>query len=783
MRPTTRIVLAAACVMALAGLWLWTWTTWPRRPPVKDAPATAGEGVRASGEAGPNAGEVFIDHGLFEDGGLSIAARFTGAVRDPNSLRELRDAVEARGRLGLSVLGAELSQIKIGPETPKKDLEQAGNLRKQIGLLQMYEGRFEDASKAFQDAQRLGKSAGLGRRELADFTALLGIVALRRGEVSNCIACVGPSSCIFPIAPEAAHKQQAGSREAIEQFTAYLKELPGDLRVRWLLNLAYMTLGEYPAKVPPAYLIPVDAFQSKADVGRFENVALAAGLTARGPNLAGGSVFDDFTGDGLPDLLTTSLDATLGASLWVNRGDGTFEDRSEKAGLRDQVYALNVTRADIDNDGDLDALLLRGAWEGPMRLSLLRNKGDGTFEDVTISAGMAEPIATESASWGDYDNDGFVDVFVSGEYVTPLTGVPYRAEARNCCRLYRNRGDGTFEDVAAKAGVDAAICSKGSAWGDYDGDGRLDLFVSNMKGPCRLYHNEGGGSFKDVAAELKVTGAERSFACWFWDYDNDGKLDLYVNDYLVTFAENAALALGLPVERSSRPRLYRNLGAEGFRDVAVEVGLDRAMMPMGCNFGDVDNDGFLDLYLGTGGMSFEYLVPNLMFKNAGGKRFDDVTMSSATGHLQKGHGVSFADWDGDGDLDLFVEAGGAVPGDNAHNLLFKNPGHGRHWLKVKLVGTKTNRSALGAKIRASVKGADGSTRSVHRTVGNNSSFGGNSLVELIGLLDAKAVAELEISWPGSKTTQTFRDVKADQSIEITEGADAFKVVSKSRPAS
>jgi len=149
-------------------------------------------------------------------------------------------------------------------------------------------------------------------------------------------------------------------------------------------------------------------------------------------------------------------------------------------------------------------------------------------------------------------------------------------------------------------------------------------------------------------------------------------------------------------------------------------------------------------------------------------------MSSGTGHLQKGHGISFADFDVDGDLDLFVEAGGAVLGDKAYNLLFKNPGHGRHWLKVKLQGTKTNRAALGARIRAVVSGADGTSRSIYRTIGNNSSYGGNSQVELLGLLDATSVAELEIFWPTSGTTQTFRNIAADQAIKITEGVDAIQ---------
>ncbi len=491
--------------------------------------------------------------------------------------------------------------------------------------------------------------------------------------------------------------------------------------------------------------------------------------------MAGGSIFDDFNGDGRPDLFTTSLDADRGASLFINKGDGTFEDRSDKSGLDDQVYVLNLARADYDNDGDLDLFLMRGAWETLMRPTLLRNKGDGTFEDVTLAAGMAEPISTESASWGDYDNDGLVDLFVCGEYYSPLGGAATAPDPRNRCRLYHNKGDGTFEDVAARAGVQNNQCAKGSSWGDFDGDGRIDLFVSNMTSPCRLYHNEGDGKFRDVAPELGVTGADRSFACWFWDFDNDGKLDLYVNDYSLSLAATAAEALGIKLDRPSRPRLYRNLGTQGFRDVAPDVGLDRGIAPMGCNFADVDNDGFLDLYFGTGGMSYEYLVPNLLLHSVAGKTFEDVTVSSGTGHLQKGHGISFADYDNDGDLDFFAEAGGAVPGDSSFNLLFRNPGHGRHWLKVKLIGSKTNRSALGASIKATIANADGSPRQIHRTIGNNSSFGGNALTETLGLGDASRISELVVTWPTSKTTQTYHDLEAGRTIEITEGTDSIKV--------
>jgi hypothetical protein len=175
-------------------------------------------------------------------------------------------------------------------------------------------------------------------------------------------------------------------------------------------------------------------------------------------------------------------------------------------------------------------------------------------------------------------------------------------------------------------------------------------------------------------------------------------------------------------------------------------------------------------------------MPNLMFKNMAGRRFEDVTASSGTGHLQKGHGVSFADWDGDGDLDLLVAAGGAVPGDKAFDLLFQNPGHGRHWLKLKLVGDRTNRAALGAKIRADVVGADGKTHSIYRQVGGGSSYGGSSLVELIGLGDARSVESLTITWPVSRTRQVFRDLPADRTVEVTEGAGSYRVLPAAAPS-
>jgi hypothetical protein len=267
-----------------------------------------------------------------------------------------------------------------------------------------------------------------------------------------------------------------------------------------------------------------------------------------------------------------------------------------------------------------------------------------------------------------------------------------------------------------------------------------------------------------------------SFSCGFLDFDNDGRLDLFVTDYAGGLGDWAASATDRPAKLVCHPRLFKNAGTSGFRDVSLDVGLDKVALAMGLGVGDIDNDGFLDLYLGTGRPDYSALVPNVMFKNVSGQRFDDLTESTGTGHLQKGHGVSFADWDCDGDLDLFVEVGGAVPGDRAHNLLFQNPGHGRKWLKVKLIGTQTNRAALGARIRVDLDQPNGKTRSIHRTIGGTTSYGNSSFVETFGLGDASSISTLTVFWPVSRTTQTFHNLTANRAIEITEGTSAFRTL-------
>ena len=215
-------------------------------------------------------------------------------------------------------------------------------------------------------------------------------------------------------------------------------------------------------------------------------------------------------------------------------------------------------------------------------------------------------------------------------------------------------------------------------------------------------------------------------------------------------------------------KLYKNVGDGTFRDVTTEVGLDKVFMPMGANFGDIDNDGFLDIYLGTGNPSYASLLPNVLLRNKEGKSFVDVTASSGTGELHKGHGVAFADLDNDGDEDIVAEIGGATPGDSHPLRLFENPGHGNDWINLRLVGVKTNRAAIGARIKLTVENEGRGTRSIYRSVGSGGSFGASPLEQHIGLGKSARIVELEIWWPASNTRQRVTGLGKNQSVEVTE---------------
>jgi len=645
----------------------------------------------------------------------------------------------------------------------------------------------ERAVELLEEARGIVEAAELAPELRHRLLYLLGLAWMQVAEERNCVAMHGARSCILPFAPEALHRDPEPARWAAEHFLRLLAEEPGEIQARWLLVLAWRVSGGDPEALPEAFRPPAGAFASEVPFPRWSDRAPELGTDAF--DLAGGAVMDDFDGDGLLDLVTSTWDPCDGLEAFRNDGRGGFEEVTEEWGLGGQLGALNLVHGDFDGDGRLDLLALRGGWlgdDGRIRNSLLANHlgdadpgdaaldgdsgGGGRFLDVTAAAGLAYPAyPTQTAAWADYDGDGDLDLYVGNEsstgrvYSWQLARDPGRAFPS---QLFHNHGDGTFTDVARSAGATNDRFTKGVAWGDYDDDGDPDLYLSNL-GANRLYRNDGAGDdgrprFTDVAPELGVTGpGSASFATWFFDYDNDGDLDLFVADYGARVRRVSASYLGLgEAGEPGHPVLYRNDGGR-FTDVSRQLGFVRPLLPMGANYGDLDGDGWLDLVLGTGVPDLEALMPDVAYRNDGGRRFVDVTFAGGFGHLQKGHGVAFGDLDNDGDQDLLHQMGGAFPADGFANALYENPTRGRRWLTLRLRGRHANRFGIGARIEVTVGEGEG-RRAIHRRVGSGGSFGGSSLQQEIGLGNAREIVSVTVRWPGSGTVQRFSGVALDR---------------------
>jgi len=619
-----------------------------------------------------------------------------------------------------------------------------------LAQLHAYQGNMAKAIEEWQAALQIANDAVPGA--IPKFLEALGIAYLHKSEMENGAYRNPGERCILPQHVANKYQQTGDSKKAIEYFQKYLAQKPDDIEVKWLLNLAYMTLDAYPAGVPAKELISANIFDSKEPTAHFTDIAPLLGLNTF--SMAGGIIVDDFENNGLLDIVTSSINVCEHMHYFHNNGDGTFSDRSLQSGLGDQFGGLNLLQADYNNDGCLDILVLRGGWEFPQRLSLLQGHCNGTFTDVTREAGLGAAVnATQTAAWADFDNDGFIDLFVGSE--------------SGPAQLFRNKGDGTFEDIAHSASVDRIAFTKAVIAADYDNDGFVDFYVSNYNGKNFLYHNNHDRTFTEVAGLAGIEDPWASFPAWFFDYDNDGWPDLFVSSYSGSSDEVIRSYLGLPRNAESL-RLYKNMRNGTFKDVSKEMGLDRVFMPMGSNFGDIDNDGFLDIYLGSGASPYTALVPSVLLRNNEGKSFLDVTASSGTGELHKGHGVAFADMARRGFEDLLYVVGGATPGDSHAFRFFENPGNGNDWINIRLVGVKSDRAAIGARIKVEVENSGQGARSIYRTVGSGGSFGASPLEQHIGLGKNARVMTIEVWWPASNTRQSFTGIDKNQFIEIKE---------------
>ena len=603
---------------------------------------------------------------------------------------------------------------------------------------------------------------------------LLAISYLRLGEQTHCLRQDNPNTCIFPLSRDAIYAWKEGSRKAIRIYKDLLAKNPEDYNARWLMNLASMTIDEPLENIPDNWRINPDYLGSKQAIEKFNNIAHTLKLDV--DNLAGSPVIDDFNGDGWLDVLISSWGIEDQIQLFLNNGNYQFDDKTKEANLQGITGGLNIIQADYDNDGCIDVLVLRGAWlqsEGKHPNSLLKNDCNGRFADVTRESGLLSFYPSQTAAWADYDLDGHLDLFIGNE--------KYPSE------LFHNNGNGTFTNVANDTGIVINRFVKGVDWGDINNDKFPDLYVSVFRGENYLYQNMGKDEngrwrFVDVSKSLNVDKPLLSFPTAFFDYNNDGWQDIVVLSY--SFHNTKALYKEMfnqeLLESDPTSVLYKNNGDGTFTDVSKALNINKSVSAMGFNHGDIDNDGHQDMYIGTGAPDFRSVIPNFMFRNDAGEKFTNVTAAGGFGHIQKGHGISFADFDNDGDQDIYTVMGGAFSGDVFQNALYENPGNSNHWLKITLQGTAANKSAIGARIKVVIE-ANGQEQEVYSETGSGGSFGANPLRNEIGLGDATLIKHLEVIWPSSSPNQIFRGADLDQHYLIIEGDPNLKHYSPARP--
>jgi hypothetical protein len=584
----------------------------------------------------------------------------------------------------------------------------------------------------------------------------LGRYSMKCGLHLNAIEALGRASRFEPLRTAALYQRSIANyraaryEDAVADAVASLERDRDQPRAQFWLWLAAGKLGGYPDSVPGPLRVVMASGRHDTEL-RFESVAAQIGLDKTGDG-RGIAVFD-YDGDGRLDVLVAS---GAGCSLFHNDGDGTFSDVSVGSGLDACVSSFAVTIGDYDNDGRADVFITRaGFLEGAS--VLYHNNGDGTFTDVTKRAGVSGWLSTFGASWVDYDCDGNLDLFVGSN----LNGMLWPKVPD---RLYHNNGDGTFTEVAAAAGIHTPWPTLGSAWGDYNNDGFPDLFLSSSFGRSQLFRNNGDGTFTNVSREAGIEEPCLGSVAFWCDYDDDGWLDLvqcvwcWHEDMLHSLRHGAGPAAGRPI------RVFHNNRDGTFREIARELGITESWGSMSGNAGDLDNDGRIDFLLGNGGPQMERAEPAVVLQQDGRGKFRNVTFSAGLPPFGKSHGANLADLFGDGRLSLLLASGGFYPGDPMTTEVYRPVKRLGNYLNVRLRGTTSNRDAVGARVRLRARG-----RTQHRLVSGGSGFGCLPFDQHFGLGAATAIESLEVDWP-SRRRQRFEQVPVNATIRITEGA-------------
>lgn len=713
------------------------------------------------------------DHDSMEHttGVKAIVTSETKAMID--SVRKAQDRVDP------SVISFYLTDVRA--EMFREQVEKVSGLEKAnlmltYGFEELKAGETEKAIEVFESVLEFVEPVQVEGKEqvIVEIKKLLAVAYLRKGEQENCLKNHNAASCVVPIVGDGRHSLTEGSEKAMLLYLEVLESQPNDLTSKYLLSIAAMTLGKYPDQIPAKYRLPADFFQSPVSFPAFKDVAMSLGLGTR--SLAGGVCIEDFDGDGFLDIIASSWGFRDQIHYYRNMGDGTFQDQTDKVGLTGVTGGLNLQHADYNNDGFADFLILRGAWfggEGRIPNSLMKNNGDGTFTDVTVAAGLYSPAPTQTAVWADFDLDGWIDLFIGNES-NPGAEFP--------CQLFQNLGNGKFQEVLSSAGSNIVAFVKGATAGDINNDGFPDLYLSFLNNANALLLNVTSGGnigFNNITESAGVGEPNISFPTWMFDYNNDGLLDIFVSAYSDAVEDLPGKILVAYGKKDDpfRPRLYQNRGDGTFTDMSSQMGLVEPAFTMGSNFGDLDNDGYLDFYLGTGEPNLKSIIPNKMYWNREGKSFSDITYAGGFGNIQKGHGVGFGDFDRDGDQDIYIVMGGSFEGDLYQNLFFENPLEGKNnWIVLKLEGEKSNRLAIGARVEIVVL-ENGKLRNIYNTVSTGSSFGGNSLQLEIGLGKAEKIESMRIYWPAKEVPiqKVAGGLEVNRAYNIKEGQNPVPI--------
>jgi hypothetical protein len=647
------------------------------------------------------------------------------------------------------------------------------------GKLAYHRGDFPRATSLIRaEMERSGES------EEKLFWLALGL--MRQAEAENCLAALvgdplGSDAahskdrhhadgrwCSLPIV--STHTRAEFARTAAELFERMLDRYDGSNKLyQWLLNFNYMTVGKFPQDVPPKYLIRgrfADAFygKGKAEVeARFPHLAFPDRAHELGVDVLStgkGIAVEDFDGDGYLDLITAGGE---GVRCFKNDRGRAFIETTAKAGFADVRQPFIVTAADYDNDGAVDVFV--GCPFSHYRL--FRNRGDGTFLDVTSASGLLEDklpgqvAATWVSAWADVNNDGYLDLFLAQWGMSLPFSRGFLAKPRMNSKLFINQG-GRFVDRTREYGLSAVVNDQyfiGAAFGDYDSDGDADLFLSSpLRNTSVLLRNEAGRGFVTTGLIVRDEGG---FVTSFLDVNHDGRLDVFLSGFsdAKTSTEMAVFGEDFGSYHSGHTTVFLQ-GADGrFKDRSDFF--DMPIGTMGASFGDLNNDGAFDFYLGTGSPEGWFILPNLMYlgETEGTKctgRTTNISALHGFGTIQKGHGIVLFDFNNDGKQDVYSSLGGMWPSDQWPSQFFVNESEVKNsFIKIRLRGRKSNHYGVGATIKVVAANDRGEEIVRYHHMTNGTGFGSSPYLAHIGLLDATRVKSIDVRWPGQSRWKPY----------------------------